>query len=244
MNTINIFDWDDNILFMPTTIKMLHLVNNEWYEVEVSNNDFKTLREFKDYKLSDDPFIDFKDNHKFEEDVKTAVKERAIGPSFDDFKNVLIKGKKFAIITARGHSRKTIMHGIVTIINNLFTTDEINNMINNVGDIDLYLRDQYTYAVDSPDFKKEFFGIIPESQELWLKYNNKNNLKKVMALEEYIKVRKSEIGPGKPIKIFFSDDDLNNVKEIYNYLKTYKLNNLNVSFTIYDTSTGLKKEIN
>jgi hypothetical protein len=50
----------------------------------------------------------------------------------------------------------------------------------------------------------------------------------------------------KNIKVFFSDDDsrnINIVKDYFQKLKNSKKSQSNTSFTIYDTSTGIKKEI-
>jgi len=243
MNTINIFDWDDNILFMPTKVYLEQWIYNGWFHREVSTEDFKFYRDKPMFRMTPDSFKDFKDNDKFTEEVQIAINNyKSTGPSFNDFKGVLIEGKKFAIITARGHSRKTIMNGIMLLINEKFTELEINEMVDNVGDILSYLRNQYTYAVDSPDFKKEFFDNKDNNLK-WGEYSNKTNLKKVIALEEYIKIRTSEIGSDEKLKIFFSDDDINNIKVIHNYLKSFKISHSNASFIIYDTSTGAKKEI-
>jgi len=65
--------------------------------------------------------------------------------------------------------------------------------------------------------------------------DNKNPIQKEVA-------KPMQVDTGQ-LKIFFSDDDINNIKVIHNYLKSFKISHSNASFIIYDTSTGTKKEI-
>ena len=77
------FDWDDNILHMPTTILMEQKVSDKWLPVEVSTAEFAKVRNDKEnYRLrNDDPtlaFSQFKDTgprgkSAFLEDVKKAL---------------------------------------------------------------------------------------------------------------------------------------------------------------------------
>jgi hypothetical protein len=49
------FDWDDNILHMPTTILMDQKVGDKWLPVEVSTSNFAKIRNDKDnYRLRND----------------------------------------------------------------------------------------------------------------------------------------------------------------------------------------------
>ena len=51
------FDWDDNIFFMPTKIKMEHFVNGSWEPIDVSTTEFTKARHDKNYRLQSDAFI-------------------------------------------------------------------------------------------------------------------------------------------------------------------------------------------
>ena len=60
------FDWDDNILHMPTVIHMDKKVGDEWKPVDVSTSDFAEVRNDKEnYRLrNNDPseaFSEFRD---------------------------------------------------------------------------------------------------------------------------------------------------------------------------------------
>ena len=47
------FDWDDNILKMPTKIKMLKKSDTGWEPVDVGTHEFALVRDHSDYKLDD-----------------------------------------------------------------------------------------------------------------------------------------------------------------------------------------------
>jgi len=59
-----IFDWDDNILYMPTTIKMDKKDGDKWVPVDVSTEDFTSVRGNPNYRFRGDnadlAFIDFR----------------------------------------------------------------------------------------------------------------------------------------------------------------------------------------
>ena len=57
------FDWDDNILQMPTKIKMDQKVGKRWKPIEVSTEKFAEIRTEPDYRVRNnnpkEAFIDF-----------------------------------------------------------------------------------------------------------------------------------------------------------------------------------------
>ena len=60
------FDWDDNLLSMPTRINMEKLVDGKWIPVAVSTEHFAEIRNDKEnWKLGQDPFIEFCDDGLF-----------------------------------------------------------------------------------------------------------------------------------------------------------------------------------
>ena len=108
------FDWDDNIVHMPTKIILL---DDDGNEVSMSTEDFAEYRsiigkedfEYDGNKIvgyAEDPFRNFrtKGDKQFLIDTMTAKK----GPAFNDFKEAINNGSIFAIITARGHNPNTI----------------------------------------------------------------------------------------------------------------------------------------
>jgi hypothetical protein len=108
------FDWDDNILHMPTEI---FLLNDKGEEVGMSTQDFAEYRsiiggENFEYNgqvitgYAKDSFRYFRDEVEpkiFVKDVEKAINNRMFAKSYDKFKKCLTTGSLFSIITARGH---------------------------------------------------------------------------------------------------------------------------------------------
>ena len=116
------FDWDDNIVSMPTKII---LKDEDGDEVGMSTEDFATYREeigkepfeFDGHTIvgySEDALIWFgvKGDKQFIVDAMMAKP----GPSWDDFVEAINNGSIFAIVTARGHSPLKIRSTIENMI--------------------------------------------------------------------------------------------------------------------------------
>ena len=132
------FDWDDNIVFMPTEI-IVSTADGE--EVGMGTEDFAEYRmdigkEPFMYKgkevaaFANDPFRNFgsKGDAQFIVDSMLAKP----GPSWDDFVECLNGGSIFAIITARGHNPETLKEAtynyIVTNHNGISKQECISNL--------------------------------------------------------------------------------------------------------------------
>ena len=89
-----VFDWDDNILYMPTTIKMDVSTSGGWEPIDVSTEDYSKVRTDSNYRLRDnDPelaFKDFRSSESFIRDIRRAVNNKRFAPSYDKFKEALI----------------------------------------------------------------------------------------------------------------------------------------------------------
>ena len=108
------FDWDDNIVFMPTVIMVI--TENE-DEIGMSTEDFAEHRhqigiEPFNYKgttvvgYASNPFRNFR-----EEGDKRFIVDSMVaspGPSWNDFVECINGGSIFSIITARGHNPETL----------------------------------------------------------------------------------------------------------------------------------------
>jgi hypothetical protein len=116
------FDWDDNIVFMPTEI--IVLTENE-EEIGMSTEDFAEYRHqigvepfpYKGTTIVDyapDSFRNFtvKGDKRFIIDAMSA----SPGPSWNDFIECINGGSIFAIITARGHSPETLKEAVLNYI--------------------------------------------------------------------------------------------------------------------------------
>lgn len=123
------FDWDDNILHMPTVIHMEQKVGDNWLKVDVSTAKFAEIRHDKEnYRiLENNPelaFCEFRDtgprgNKAFFEDTLKALNEGKKAPAWDAFLKCLSEGAIFSIITARGHEPESLKKGVEYIIDNI-----------------------------------------------------------------------------------------------------------------------------
>lgn len=116
------FDWDDNVMNMPTMIMVLDEKNNE---IGMSTEDFAEYREVLGKKpfmyegknivgYADKPFRNFRSDgdQQFLIDVMSA----SFGPSWDDFVECINGGSIFSIITARGHNPIILKQGVHKLI--------------------------------------------------------------------------------------------------------------------------------
>jgi hypothetical protein len=118
------FDWDDNIMFMPTQIMVL---SDKDEEVGMSTEEFAEHRHqigvepfnFKGTTIvgySSKPYINFTDNKKSNNRFILDSMIAPLGPSWNDFVECINGGSIFSIITARGHSPETLKDAVGKLI--------------------------------------------------------------------------------------------------------------------------------
>ena len=237
------FDWDDNVLMMPTRIHLDYRVNGlAWVPVSVSTEQFRSVR----YKLGTEfrflndnegeAFKDFKEYDAFISDTKEALDSRRYGPSFNKFKEALISGSDFSIITARSNPPRAIKDGIKLIIRKSFNYDEQEEMKNNLNGvtIDEYLNLQDYHPVSSKEFANKFgletSGTNPEEG-------------KKIAFEDFVDRVVDTVSSYQDndefegISIGFSDDDISNVEVVEKLIEEkLKQKYPDINFLVYDTS--------
>jgi hypothetical protein len=237
------FDWDDNILNMPTRIHLDYSINGlMWAPVSVSTEQFRSIRhkigtEFRylnnDIKQS---FKDFRDYDAFLRDVKEALNYRSYGPSFNKFKEALISGSDFSIITARSNSPQAIKDGIKIIIEKSLNWEEKKEMEKNLNGLSIeeYLNLQDYHPVSSEEFLNKFdlnlSGTNPEKgKEVAFRSFVEKVVKQLSEIENNSEFEGISVG--------FSDDDEGNVKIIEKLIED-ELQKLypEINFIIYDTS--------
>ena len=163
-----IFDWDDNILHMPTKIRMEHLdESGEWKPVELSTSTFALVRgDTAHYRAPsvggwDEAFRYFADsegenepNH-FIEDTLAALAKVSAGekpsPSYQTFKKTLVEGRLFAIVTARGHAPETIEKAVRLFIENALSPFERATMMSNLRGYRRWLDKVETFGTDDEE---------------------------------------------------------------------------------------------
>lgn len=247
------FDWDDNIVFMPTNIIMDYDTGDGWLPTSIGTEAFSELRNDPRFKIRGDSFDDFRNDDSFMDDLKEALENESFAPSFPKFKKALIYANPFSIITARGHSPSIFPEGIKMVIGYTFSDDELTDMVNNIHEkfpdttgldeentIDYYLSQNEYHPVSSDEFMVRFnltsTAASPEES-------------KKIALKDYVgKVVDgvSNLLPGRytRLSVGFSDDDLGNIEEVKKFIEDeLKHEYPDVSFIVFDTSGGETKKI-
>jgi hypothetical protein len=234
------FDWDDNILHMPTTILMDKREGDNWKPVEVSTSEFAIVRtDSENYRLRDNnptiAFSQFRDtgsrgDKAFIEDVKKALSNNDLGPSWDKFVTCLKEGAIFSIITARGHEPQTIRGAVEYIIDNVLSDDDQHLLYNNC------LKHAYIFGLDT-DFDRipkgpisktrliqtyldhcDFYGVSSDSFKDEFGQGSASNPEhaKELALNKFIEKCNNfgkRVG-AKSVSVGFSDDDPKNVEHV------------------------------
>lgn len=247
------FDWDDNILFMPTKIKLEKREETGWEPISVSTEEFSTIRDNPNYRMTSYSFDDFADPTIFMQDVRKAIEENKFAPSFNKFKEALMYANPFSIITARGTQPHVIKEGIKLLIGMSFETEEVEMMLESIENnypattnmtteqkIEFYLSDNEYSPVSSKEFKDKF-GLDYEA--------DRPELGKKIALRDYVEkvvngVKNITGGDYSRLSIGFSDDDRKNIKTVINYIKDeLSLEYPEINFVVYDTSVKGENKI-
>lgn len=251
------FDWDDNIVHMPTKIM---LKNDEGDEVGMSTEDFANYRgkigkENFEYNgdtivgFSDDPFRFFRTegDKQFIIDAMNAK----VGPAFDDFREAINNGSIFAIITARGHNPETIKQAVYNYIVSDFKGIDKDELVKNlkkyrsfVGEeqmddeqlIKTYLELNRYHPVSFGDEKG---ALNPEEAKIDAMETFVNYIKGMAGLLEKKAFLKKDIGNKFTPKIGFSDDDPKNVEVMKKHFEN-KPDNI---VQTYSTAGGYKRKI-
>ncbi|MDD4102078.1 MAG: hypothetical protein PHU80_05530 [Kiritimatiellae bacterium] len=143
-----IFDWDDNILHMPTRIHLeKRMPDGTWVPHSVSTAAFAVVRnDIEHFRAPagvwDKAFSDFQDydnenESRFLRDAREAL-EKVLsgatkpGPSFHTLRQTLVEGRLFAIVTARGHEPESLKKAVRLFIALVLTPDEKEEMLANL----------------------------------------------------------------------------------------------------------------
>ena len=253
------FDWDDNIVHMPTKIV---LKTEDGDEVGMSTDDFAEYRgiigkepfEYNGETIAgfgEDPFRNFRTAG--DKDFLVDAMRAKLGPAFNDFKEAINNGSIFSIITARGHNPNTLKQAVYNYIIDGFNGIDKDQLVKNLKkyrsffDEDDMTDDELIKAyLDLNKYHPVSFGdesgaANPEEA-------------KVRAMEEfvsYIKRMANKLNKKAFIKndvsnnfipeepsIGFSDDDIRNVEVMSKHFKD-KPDNI---VKTYSTAGGVKKE--
>jgi len=251
------FDWDDNIVVMPTKI----IVSDEnAEEVGISTEDFAEYREkigketftYKGKNIvgyASDPYRNFtvKGDKQFLLDAMIAEP----GPSWDDFVECINGGSIFAIITARGHNPKVLKDAVFTFI---VTNHNGINMDECVTNLRRYRELSGDSMKSDKQVINDYLNTCQFSPVTYGEGSASNPEEgKIKALRQFItdvRLMASEIGKKAYFKndvtnkfvpeIGFSDDDPRNIEKIKQFIDTeYE----DKPVRTYLTKGGEKKEV-
>jgi hypothetical protein len=249
------FDWDDNIVTMPTKII---LIDEDGQEVGMSTEEFadyrdligKEIFDFDGHKivgLADKPFRYFKDEgeKQFIIDAITAKP----GPAWPDFVEAINNGSIFAIVTARGHNPSVIKEACYNYIVLNYEGIDSNELLRNL--------EKYRDLTDQSKLSKR--GMIREYLDMCrfypVTYGEGSALNpeegKIKALDEfkdYVKKISKELQNKAYLKnkisnffiptIGFSDDDIKNVESVKKHFEKEPDNIIQT----YSTKGGIKQK--
>ena len=116
------FDWDDNLMYMPTKI---YLKDEDGNSVGMSTEDFAEYRseigkepfEYEGHTIvgfDDEPFRNFRVTG--DKQFLTDAMKAPTGPAWDDFVEAVNNGSIFAIVTARGHTPSVLKNATYSLI--------------------------------------------------------------------------------------------------------------------------------
>ena len=207
------FDWDDNILEMPTKII---LMDSNGSEVGMSTEDFADYRSMisvEEFEYDGQTVVGYADNpfrnFRVEGDKQFIIDSLLAkpGPSWNDFVECINGGSIFSIITARGHTPSVLKESVFNMIITNHMGIDMNKVTENlkkyreiVGEERMSGNELINYYLDLCRFYPVTYGegsaANPEEG-------------KIKALREFINYVKSiSIKLGK--KAFFKNDVKNN----------------------------------
>jgi hypothetical protein len=254
------FDWDDNIVHMPTKI-IVKDENGE--EIGMSTDDFAEHRhqigkEPFDYKgtsivgYAENPFRNFRTEG--DKDFLIDAMRAKEGPAFDDFREAINNGSIFSIITARGHNPNTLKEAVYNYIIKGFNGIDKEQLIKNlkkyrsfVGEEEMSDEELIKSYLELNKYHPVSFGddkgaSNPEEAKVRAMEDFVSYIKGMAAVLNKRAYLKNDIGnkfiPAKP-SIGFSDDDPKNIEVMQKHFKN-KPDNI---VKTYSTAGGTKKEV-
>lgn len=260
-----IFDWDDNILHMPTRIHLERRTENgTWVPHSVSTAAYSVIRnDTKNYRPPggdwDDAFREFRDidienENVFLRDTRNAVEQierenNPIAPSYGRFKTALIEGRLFAIVTARGHSPEIIRAGVKYFADTALSDDEKDQMMANLRGYLEFFDPEHQFDSNEDvlnnylDHNKYHGVMSPHFQKMIdQEPGNAPNAEtgKQFAVKDFVEhvIRiTGEHRLDKPLSVGFSDDDVGNANAVEEYIrKALILRFPKIKFVVYYTS--------
>jgi hypothetical protein len=260
-----IFDWDDNVLHMPTRIHLERRTEaGAWTPYSVSTALFSLIRnDTAQYRPPggdwEEAFRDFRDveigeENVFLRDTREAIDrvvsgEASPAPSFETLKRVLTEGRLFAIVTARGHDPHVLQAGVRYFVDRVFTNAEKQAMLRNLRGYLEWLEPGHDTNSDAEvldyylSLNKYHGCMSPRFRELLREHNYEaagTEEGKQFAIRDFVRYIIGilrERGVDKPISVGFSDDDEGNAQAVETFIEQELAREYpGVKFAVYYTN--------
>lgn len=228
------FDWDDNIVVMPTKII---LQSKDGGEVGMSTEDFAEYRGVigkEEFEYEGDTIIGYAENpyrnFRVEGDKQFIIDSLLAkpGPSWNDFVECINGGSIFAIITARGHTPNVLRESIFNMIISNHNGLDSNQLIQNLK----RYRELSGEKTNDVELLKNYLDLCKYYPVTYGEGNASNPEEgKIKALREfiiYVKELSQELGKKAYFKndvnnnfvpfIGFSDDDPGNIEKLKQFV--------------------------
>jgi hypothetical protein len=260
-----IFDWDNNILHMPTRIHLeKKTLAGHWEPIAVSTSFYALVRnDYEHYRPPggdwENAFREFRDfsneaESSFLRDTREALEpviagKQKPGPSFRQFRKALVEGRLFAIVTARGHQSETIREGVKYFISHVLSPEQQRTMMANLRGYRAAYEPGEGYLTDEEVLERyldlnHYHAVTSPDFRARMGANkpgvDMQEEAKQFAIMDFMRhvfriVRKS--GVDKPISVGFSDDDPRNVRAVVDFIEQELHREFpQVKFVVYDTS--------
>ena len=248
------FDWDDNIMIMPTKIM---LMDEDGDEVGMSTEDFAEYRteignqpfEYEGHKIvgfAEEPFRFFRTSGDKQFIIDSMIGKP--GPAWPDFVEAINNGSIFSIVTARGHNPDTIKESVYNLIISNHNGINSNELIKNLekyrdisGEKGESKKDIIKEYLDLCRFYPVTFGegsaTNPEEGKIKALKDFVNYVKSVSKYINKKAYLKNKITNRFLPTIGFSDDDLRNVEKVKSHFEKEPDNIIKT----YSTAGGIKK---
>ncbi len=244
-----IFDWDDNILHMPTRIHLeRRQADGSWAPHSVSTAAFAVVRtDTENYRAPggfwENAFVEFQDyadesESRFLRDTRAALEkvlsgEMQPGPSFHTLRETLVEGRLFAIVTARGHEPESLKKAVRLFIDLVLTPAEKEEMLANLRGYRACFDGLTVFGTDEQEIAyylslNQYHAVTNPCFKRRLKESGERETTenaKQFAIRDFVEhvvrllARTGAEAVKRPISVGFSDDDIGNVAAVEAYIQ-------------------------
>lgn len=244
-----VFDIDDNLLHTNCIVFLEREVESKKERIEIPERELKTkLQEGRSFP-DNDPEECFRNmrlgNGKLTQDLLEALEKKAYGPAWERFKLANLQASPIGIITARGHPIEELKKAHNALLHEVLAEDEKEMLLDHIKirfrtkekNEDILLERYFDHNYYASCSNREY------SASLGILFETPVPQKKVLAFEKFIEHivqlnQEKLMNPdGKVLKIWFSDDSLDNIEAIQEAIETRFIQSYpQITFATYNTN--------